>query len=99
MKNEEAVIHLVSTWPDPILNLNLMNIPVENYLKPNGEHGPTLADSIIRGLFYRKRKFSQLEMLILPKDAAAGNRHQNSLFLVTSNELLASYKREYAERW
>ena len=75
-KNEEVIVHLISTWPDAILNLNVADIPVENYLKPSTNDGPSVADSIIRGLFYRKRKYCQLQMLILPKDASTG-RHQN----------------------
>ena len=72
LKNEDSVVHLVSTWPFPVLNLNDIEIPVSDYLLRETPRGQCLADLIIKGLFYRRVKFCRLQMLVLPKDTREG---------------------------
>lgn len=79
-KNEEAIIHLVSTWPLQVLDLNAIDLPLEGYLPPP-EGGPCVADFMIKGLLYRKRKSCDLQVLVLPKDTAVGKTiYQKSKF-------------------
>lgn len=74
LKNEDSVVHLVSTWPFPVLNLNDIEIPVGDYLLKETARSQCLADLIIKGLFYRRVKFCRLQMLVLPKDTREGVR-------------------------
>ena len=72
MKNEDSVVHLVSTWPFNVLNLNDIEIPFTDYLARDTPRSQCIADLIIKGLFYRKVKYCRLEMLVLPKDTREG---------------------------
>ena len=72
LNHEDSVVHLVSTWPFPVLNLNDVEIPVTQYLARDAPRDQCLADLIIKGLFYRKVKFCRLQMLVLPKDTREG---------------------------
>ena len=72
LKNEEGVVHLVSTWPFPVLNLNEIEIPFGDYLVRETPRSECIADLIVKGLFYRKVKFCRLQMLVLPKDTREG---------------------------
>lgn len=74
LKNEEGVVHLVSTWPFPVLNLNDVDIAVGDYLMRDTPRSQCIADFIIKGLFYRRVKFCRLQMLVLPKDTREGVR-------------------------
>jgi len=66
------VVHLVSTWPFPVLNLNDVDIPFGDYLQRATPRSDCIADLIIKGLFYRKVKFCRLQMIVLPKDTKEG---------------------------
>ena len=81
LKNEDGVVHLVSTWPFPVLNLNDIEIPFGDYLHRETPRSECIADLIIKGLFYRKVKFCRLQMLVLPKDTREGRLHQLDLFV------------------
>ena len=72
LKNEDGVVHLVSTWPFSVLNLNDIEIPFGDYLARETPRGQCIADFLIKGLFYRKVKFCRLQMIVLPKDTREG---------------------------
>jgi len=72
LRNEDSIVHLVSTWPFPVLNLNDVEIPVADYLVRETPRSQCVADFIIKGLFYRRVKFCRLQMIVLPKDTREG---------------------------
>lgn len=74
LRNEDSIVHLVSTWPFPVLNLNDIEIPVGDYLARETPRSQCVADFVIKGLFYRKVKFCRLQMLVLPKETREGVR-------------------------
>ena len=79
------MVHLVSTWPFPVLNLNDVEIPFADYLQRDSPHSQCVADFVIKGLFYRKVKFCRLQMLVLPKDTREGLSAPHSFYKLIYN--------------